>query len=322
MMTEQKVCGSKKNLELEVDLKLRLKVIGDLTEEDKKAGIKKPEFIHGEIKAVGSYSSKREDGLKIFRSVGIIRDITNRKKMEQEVKRAYQIESVGVLAGGIAHDFNNYLQSIMGNTQLAKMISSTNEDIVKMLDETMLAAHYAKDLSQQLLTFSKGGLPLKREISLFLFLKDAANFAASGSKTKCTFNLNNDLWEVMGDQNQLQQVIHNLVLNAQQAMPDGGTVEIEAINYIKDENSRIPLSGKYNVMVSVIDSGVGIPEKIRDKIFFPFFTTKQSGRGLGLTVAQSIIKNHSGFLTIESSSGEGSTFRFYLPALVSADQNS
>ena len=249
--------------------------------------------------------------------VGIIeyaRDISNQKLMEKEMQKVEKLESLGILAGGIAHDFNNILTVILGNVSLAKMPGRCDEKIIKRLTDAEKACERAKDLTQQLLTFAKGGTPIKKTAAIAELIRDTASFALRGSNVRSEVSLAEDLWAVDVDEGQISQVIHNLVINADQAMPQGGILKMRAENVRIDSKKAIPLpEGKY-VAIAIIDQGVGIPKEYVAKIFDPFFTTKQKGSGLGLASSYSIISNHGGHITVESIPGSGSTFTFYLPA--------
>jgi two-component system cell cycle sensor histidine kinase/response regulator CckA len=248
----------------------------------------------------------------------IIRDITEYKDMEKEREKADRLESLGILAGGIAHDFNNFLTGILGNISLAKLHLSPEDEAYDILRESEKAAQSAKSLTQQLLTFSKGGAPVKVNIDIEDTIKSSANFVLSGSNVKCNFELPGNLWNVKADRGQLTQIFNNLILNAVQSMPEGGIIRIRGENLNIDKNNNLPLkNGKY-VMIGIHDRGIGIPPEILPKIFDPFFTTKQKGSGLGLSTVFSIIKRHEGHITVESNMGEGTSFYIYLPATLKA----
>ena len=236
---------------------------------------------------------------------GIARDITEKKKMEQEVLKVQKLESLGVLAGGIAHDFNNILTAILGNITLAKQYVNQEDLVFGRLVEAEKASIRARDLTQQLLTFSKGGAPIKKTASIVELLKETTNFTLSGTNVMCEFSIQDNLLPVEMDYGQISQVIHNLVLNAQQALPEGGVIDVLA------ENFEI---GEVYVKISIKDRGIGIPKEHLSKIFDPYFTTKQKGSGLGLAIAYSIVKSHDGYITADSELGVGSTFSIYLPA--------
>jgi PAS domain S-box-containing protein len=248
----------------------------------------------------------------------LITDITERRRLEEEQRKVAKLESIGLLAGGIAHDFNNILTAIMGNIGLAKMETEPGSELHDRMEEAEKASLRAKSLTQQLLTFSKGGAPVKKLASLSELLRETASFALRGSSVKCQFSIADDLWDAEIDEGQVSQVINNLVINARQAMPSGGTIEVRAENIVlaKEQGlgKNLPLpEGKYARIVFT-DHGIGIPEAQIDKIFDPFFTTKQTGSGLGLSTSFSIIHNHGGHIGVESTLGVGSTFYIYLPA--------
>ena len=241
-------------------------------------------------------------------------DITARKKMEQDLQRAHKLESLGILAGGIAHDFNNLLQSIIGNISLAKMCVNKEDKIYSKLAETEKAASRATALTLQLLTFAKGGAPIKKTTHIPDVIKNSASFSLQGSNVRCEYFFANDLWLVNVDAGQINQVIQNLVINSDHAMPGGGIIEIHAENCrIKAGDAPSLDEGQY-VQISIKDNGIGIPEEHLSRIFDPYYSTKQTGSGLGLAIAYSIINNHSGQLTAESEVGKGATFTILLPA--------
>lgn len=252
---------------------------------------------------------------------GIARDVTERKKIEEELQKAQKLESLGVLAGGIAHDFNNLLTAILGNISLAKMHGDPKDKAFKRLTEAENASFRARDLTQQLLTFSKGGAPVKKVAFIKELIMESASFAQRGSNIGCEFSIVEDLWPLELDEGQIGQVINNLAINAQQAMPQGGVLKIRAENVSWGEPTihtggivdGIPIKeGKY-VKITVEDHGIGIPEEHLSKIFDPYFTTKQKGSGLGLAVTYSIITNHDGYIGVESKLGIGTKFYIYLP---------
>jgi len=241
-------------------------------------------------------------------------DITTHKRMEEEVLRIEKLEALGVLAGGIAHDFNNVLTPIMANISIAKHYGNLDDDIAEMLTDAEKASLHAKSLTQQLLTFSKGGGLAKKSASISKLLEDASKFALSGSNVRYECSIPEPLWPVEMDEGQITQVIHNMIINADQAMPGGGTVEIRAENVATGPEDSLPLKkGKY-VKISIADQGVGIPEKHLPKIFDPFYTTKEKGSGLGLSTSFTIVDRHDGTIQVESDTGVGTTFHIYLPA--------
>jgi len=248
--------------------------------------------------------------------VSITRDITERKQVEEERVRADKLESVGTLAGGIAHDFNNLLTGILGNIELAKRYSEAGEmsRASATLSEAERASLRAKDLTQQLLTFAKGGAPIKKLASITELAKETATFALSGSKVKCQFDLPDDLWAVECDERQIGQVISNIVINADQAMPRGGILKLSARNTVIGPGGTLPLPKGNYVEIIIEDHGIGIPREHLDRIFDPYFTTKHKGSGLGLATSYSIIRNHGGHIRVESELGVGTTCYVYLPA--------
>ena len=243
----------------------------------------------------------------------ISRDISERKKLEAEMARTDKLESIGILAGGIAHDFNNLLTAIFGNITLAKMYANRQSEVYKRLEESEKAAQRARDLTSQLLTFSKGGTPVKKTISLKELVKESASFVLRGSNVKCEFSFPGDLWPVEADEGQMSQVLNNLIINGAHAMSDGGTLQVYCGNVIVDQ-SDLPLAkGKYS-LISIMDHGTGIPKEHLSRIFDPYFTTKKKGSGLGLSTSYSIVRSHGGHLMVESDLGIGTTFKIYLPA--------
>lgn len=247
--------------------------------------------------------------------LAIVRDITELRKLEEEVSKTQRLESLGLLAGGIAHDFNNILTTILGHISLAKIPDAQRHyDTELLLEEVERAAVRAKGLTRQLLTFSKGGAPIKRAASLADIVIDSATFALRGSHSRCEFDLPDELWPAEVDAGQISQVIQNLVINADHAMANGGVVTIGARNLVLDGDHPLPLPPGRYVEMSCRDTGPGIPGEFIEKIFDPYFTTKQKGSGLGLATTFSIIKKHGGHLTVDSRPGEGTAFTFYLPA--------
>jgi signal transduction histidine kinase/ActR/RegA family two-component response regulator len=243
--------------------------------------------------------------------------IEENARIEEELFRTRQLESLGILAGGIAHDFNNLLAAILMSTGLAKKYSPPDGKAYARLETIENACDRARDLTQQLLTFSKGGAPVTKVTSIADLIGDSARFVLRGSKSRCSFVICDDLWPVEVDEGQISQVIYNLAINADQAMPDGGTVLISTENVVVDSNSRVKLAPGRYVKISVKDSGIGISKEQMTKIFTPYFTTKASGSGLGLATSYSIVNKHNGLITVESEPGAGTTFHVYLPASLS-----
>jgi two-component system, cell cycle sensor histidine kinase and response regulator CckA len=261
-------------------------------------------------------SSIRDDRGEVRYYLSMVNDITERKRMEEEIQRSQKLESLGVLAGGIAHDFNNLMGGIFGYIDIAS--EETKEDkVAGYLAKALTTIDRARGLTQQLLTFAKGGAPVRKIDQLFPFTRETALFALSGSNVSCRFDVPEDLWPGNFDRNQIGQVIDNIIINAQQAMPGGGEIAVTARNVsLKHERHPGMPPGDY-VRISIKDAGIGIPEEILPRIFDPFFTTKTKGHGLGLATCYSIVNRHGGCIEVESEPGKGSTFHVYLPA---ADQ--
>ncbi len=256
----------------------------------------------------------RDTRSQIIGVVLVFRDVTEKYRLEEELQRIERLESVGVLAGGIAHDFNNLLSSILGNLSLAQVYLPPSARVRELLEQSEKATLRAKDLTFQLLTFARGGKPVKRTVTLEGLVRESVGFALSGSDVRCTFEIPADLWPVDVDAGQLGQVLHNLVINADQAMPDGGEITVACENVVLFGAGGIPLPPGRYVRLVVADQGVGIPESVVNRIFDPYFTTKQKGSGLGLTIVHSIVKAHDGHIGVLSKVGEGTRFTIHLPA--------
>jgi len=248
----------------------------------------------------------------------VFRDITERQRNEAERRKAETLEQLGLLAGGIAHDFNNLLTAIIGNISLASLLLPPNDEMGTRLNDAKNASMRARDLAQQLLTFARGGAPIKKTASIGKLIQDTVSFSLRGSHSRSEFLLGADLWPAEIDPGQISQVIANLVVNADQAMPNGGTLRVSCDNFCYDSNSSPAVTdlppGDY-IRIAIRDEGVGISEDCIKRIFDPYFTTKPKGNGLGLATTYSIVKNHNGLITVESKVHFGSTFTIYLPAL-------
>ena len=247
----------------------------------------------------------------------VFRDITERQRTEAERRKAEALEQLGLLAGGIAHDFNNLLTAIIGNISLATLLLPPNDEMATRLRDAKNASMRARDLAQQLLTFARGGAPIKKTASIGKLIQDTVSFSLRGTHSRSEFDLGPDLWPAEIDAGQISQVVANLVVNADQAMPNGGTLRVGCGNFTYDHETtpRIPdlKPGEY-IRISIRDEGIGISESYLKRIFDPYFTTKEKGTGLGLATTYSIIKNHNGLITVESQIHCGSTFTVYLPA--------
>ena len=242
------------------------------------------------------------------------REIADRERMEQELLKAQKLESLGVLAGGIAHDFNNLLTSILGNVSMAQLDFDGSHPAREELARAERATLRAQDLTQQLLTFSKGGAPVKKTTSIAELVRESAGFALHGGKVKCDFQLPGDLWLVDIDAGQMSQVIHNLAINADHAMPAGGVLAVRGENVVLPGTAALSLPAGRYVKISIRDTGMGIPGEYLARIFDPYFTTKQRGSGLGLATSYAIIRKHGGSIAVESVMGKGTAFDLYLPA--------
>ena len=251
---------------------------------------------------------------KVIGTILVFRNATEEKRTEIELLKVKKLESVGVLAGGIAHDFNNILAGILGNIELAEIYTTHDHKAFPLLEEAKKASIRAKKLTQQLLTFSKGGDPVKQTASIETIITDSANFVLHGSSVVCNHNIPEDLWVVDVDAGQISQVIQNIILNSRHAMPNGGIIKVccENISSGAKEISLLP-NGNY-IKLTINDAGTGIPEKYLDKVFDPYFSTKQEGSGLGLAISHSIISKHNGSISVQSVQNKGTTFTIYLPA--------
>lgn len=257
-----------------------------------------------------------EKGMMIG-SVQVVHDITERKKLQDELIKMQKLESLGVLAGGIAHDFNNILTGIIGNLSFANMQIDPTTGIAKRLNECEKAAMQASELTRQLLTFARGGDPVRKIFDPFGIIKQNAAFILRGSNVRCITELADDLWRLDADEGQFKQVLNNLLLNAAQSMPGGGKIMLRGANAVfQPGNSRQLSPGEY-IRIDIEDHGCGIPRENLGKIFDPYFTTKQNGYGLGLASVYSIVKRHGGDIQVSSFVGVGSCFTIILPAVPS-----
>lgn len=262
------------------------------------------------------YEESRKNAAKLEQMLADRIQMENEKsKLVAQLQNAQKLESIGVLAGGIAHDFNNILAAILGNIDIALFDSDLPLETQKRLMEAEKASIRAKDLTQQLLTFSKGGQPITETASLVEVVRESAEFVLHGEKVVCKFDFPDDLWLAEIDKGQISQVVQNIVLNASQSMPEGGTIEISCENFTTKESNSTPIlrAGNY-IKLTIKDSGVGMPATVLNRIFDPYFSTKQKGNGLGLAITYSIMQKHNGHIEVESLPGVGTTFTIFIPA--------
>ena len=267
---------------------------------------------------MGKAAPLHEQDGRIIGVVVAFHDISEQRRMEEELLKVKKLDSLSILAGGIAHDFNNILTGILGNVSLARLDLQDGNDVDELLGEIEDAAMQAKALTLQLLTFSKGGAPVRKTASIADILTDTASFVVRGSKVSCDFNIPEDLWHADIDAGQISQVINNIIINAVQAMPDGGAVTITAENITLTRDNIFQLPPANYVKISIADTGIGIPKRYLQQIFDPYFTTKQAGSGFGLAISYSIIKKHGGYINVESELNKGTTFYIYLQAATDA----
>jgi signal transduction histidine kinase/ActR/RegA family two-component response regulator len=238
-------------------------------------------------------------------------EIAQRQQTEEELLRARKLESIGVLAGGIAHDFNNFLTVVQGNIEVAKQQITLAEPAQQFLDQAASACQRAKFLSSQLLTFAKGGAPVRRVVSMAELVTEAVHLVRTGSSVGIQVSISEDLWCAKVDPGQIGQVLHNILINAREAMPSGGTIEVQARNVLVSNSPDAPDA---RVRISIRDNGRGISDEVLRRIFDPYFTTKPGGNGLGLATAYAIVVKHGGNISTDSRLGSGTTFTIDLPA--------
>jgi signal transduction histidine kinase/ActR/RegA family two-component response regulator len=247
-----------------------------------------------------------------------VTDITARKRAEADRLILNKLESTGILAGGIAHDFNNLLTVILLNLELAQMPPPPDGKLARHLEEARKACLLAGNLTTQLLTFAKGGAPVRKAMPLSRVIQESARPSLSASKVRCEFSLAEDLWMAEVDAGQIGQVIRGMMLNACEAMPQGGVVSVRAENVVLNAREQPSLSAGEYVRVSIADQGTGIAKDMLPKIFDPYFSTKhrgdQKGMGLGLTICHAVVQKHGGAIAVKSEVAVGTTFDIYLPA--------
>ena len=250
-------------------------------------------------------------------AVALIRDISVRKQFEEEQQKVLKLQSLGILAGGIAHDFNNIMTAILGNLSLAKLEMPVSNPIYSMLDQAENATWQVQRLTQQLLTFAKGGNPVCETSTIPEVIRESAGFVLRGSAVRVEYDFPGNLFPVNIDRGQMSQVFQNLVLNAKQSMNGGGVVTISAANVSLSEVPYFPRKNDRHddfIRISIADMGSGIPQSVMSNIFDPYFTTRKDGSGLGLSIVHSIVSKHDGSITVDSREGGGTTFHVYLPA--------
>lgn len=268
------------------------------------------QFSHVEITA----SPLKDPGGRIVAGIEAVRDVTDRRKMEAELLKTQKIESIGILAGSMAHEFNNILVAITGNLALAKMYAKPELEVYDIISEAEKASQRAENLARQLLTFSKGGAPLKKLLSVGDLVRDVLKSMPQNQAISFNVSVPEGLKPVLGDETQIRQAYSNIIANALQSMPGGGVISIRAEEVFSDGLFLSVRGGINYVKVSIEDHGGGIADEHVEKIYDPFFTTKQYSSGIGLTTAYSVVEKHDGFITVESRVGSGTVFNVYLPA--------
>ncbi len=265
------------------------------------------------IEIEGNATAIFKDGQPIYTQC-LFRDVTEKRKLEKELHKRQKLESIGVFAGGLAHDFNNLLTAVLGNISLARATTKTNTALADRLKKIETATLRAKGLTQQLLTFAKGGAPIKKLSGIADLVRDSVDFPLRGSKIKRAYRFAPDLWSAEVDEDQLSQVIQNLAINAGHAMPDGGCLTVSGKNITLADNNHTGLNAGQFLLLTFSDQGHGISRQEQEKIFDPYFSSKETGSGLGLAVAYAIMKKHDGLITVDSVPDMGATFSLYLPA--------
>jgi len=260
-----------------------------------------------------------EEG-KPVRMIGVTRDITERRHLEDDLIKARKLEAIGTLAGGIAHDFNNLLAIIQGHVDLARLAASPSTRVPEDLKAVERVVQQATELTNRLITFARGGEPITQRCDIREMIRETVERSVSGSTLERTYYIADNLWLPEIDEGQIGQVIRNLTANAIEAMPEGGSLKIGAKNVKVNSLDLLPVPDGAYVRISVEDTGMGIPEEALPHIFDPYFSTKergiQKGMGLGLSVCYSIVSRHRGCMTVTSRQGEGSSFYVYLPVLI------
>jgi PAS domain S-box-containing protein len=271
---------------------------------------------HGAERLVSTRSAPIHDPQGVvLGTVVVVRDVTEREKLSEELVRTSKLQSIGSLAGGLAHDFNNMLTAVLGNLSLLRHRRQLPPEALPFVQEAERGASRAQELTRYLLTFAEGGAPIKEVVQVETLVRETSAFVLRGSNVDCEFQIAEDLWELRADPNQLAQVISNLVLNAVEATPNGGSILVRAENTTAPLHTATRLPAGDYLSINVQDFGAGIAPENLSRIFDPFFTTKAQARGLGLAAAYSIIQRHGGHIAVESARGAGTTVTFHLPAV-------
>lgn len=270
-----------------------------------------------EISVEDSAAPIKDSDSKTIGVIIVFRDVTEKHKTEEALQNAQKLESLSILAGGIAHDFNNLLGGIFGYLDMALEFAGDKDfnGTQATISSALSVFERARDLTQQLLTFSKGGAPVRRTESISKLVRESVSFALTGSNVAMIFEIPENIWPCYFDKNQIGQVIDNIVINARQAMLSGGILKVNLTNIPHDKAPALLKQKKY-VKISLSDNGPGIPKESLSHIFDPFFTTKAHGNGLGLATCYSILKRHEGMIEVETEKNKGTTFHIYLPASI------
>jgi PAS domain S-box-containing protein len=249
------------------------------------------------------------------KTIVMLTNVTEQKRIQKQIQHAGKIEAIGTLAGGIAHAFNNALTVIIGNIALAKKYADRDSKVLKKLEEAEIASLKARDLTQRLMPFSDDSTPLRHVASIEETVRSACGSALAGTGSRCEVSIPEELWWVKGNPDQIRQALHNVVINAVEATVSDGTVRVAAENHVSTKADELHLQPGQYVRISVQDRGAGISEECLPKVYDPYYTTKEMGRGLGLATAYSFISKHDGLITASSEPSSGTTFSIYLPAV-------
>ena len=272
------------------------------------------EDVEVEINSAPCASEKAKNGKLLMRSV--ISDLSKRRHKEEQLMELDKLDLLRSIAGGVAHDFNNFLAILQGNISMCRKVIDSPQKILSKMDNMEKSVMQAKELTCQLLSYAREGLPSEEVVSIGQLMQDITRFTLSGTSATSEIKLGNNLPQVKANRSQMAQIINNLLINAVQAMPDGGKIEIEVDKVEKGEfiEEVSSFADKVYLKFSVIDEGKGISLDIKDKIFEPFFTTRESGTGLGLSIVSSVVEKYEGFMQVSSQPERGSKFSIFLPA--------